>query len=216
MKHYTIKQVKPNIFLFSFKDYYEMGMHFVRYQEYYECSSPKFRGKSFEIFDFMKWYSKKYGKDAFTYPKDWGGFNFPASVVREVIALTIPDPNKYDQEFLKGYTKALNKASKKDFYIIGAVGQGSTLRHEIAHGFFYTIPEYKKEMIALVNNLKPEVRKSINGTLAGMGYTSKVWVDETQAYLSTGLFVESNPKFDPKLEKERKPFIKVYRKYYNK
>jgi len=222
---FEIIQVKPFIFLFRFKDYYDMAMHFLRYQEYYESVSSKFRGKQFEIFDFMRWYSKKYGKDAFTYPKDWGGYNIPSSVILEVNELAIKDYNKYDKAMFAGWAackQMIVDTSPPDtwngkhpkFYIIGAVGNGSTLKHEVAHGFFYTLPNYKKEATALVKALPLDVRKSINKTLSKMGYTPKVWVDETQAYMATGLFVENNPKFDEKLKNKRGPFIKLFKKYY--
>lgn len=212
---FTIEQVKPNIFLFSFKDYYDMAMHFLRYQEYYESASPKFRGKNFEIFDFMRWYSKKYGKDSFTYAKDWGGFNIPNTVVLDVFP-EVTDLNKYDMAIWGGYQQCQEILQSKEdkFYIIGAVGKGTTLKHEVAHGFFYTVPEYKKDMTALVKALPIDIRKSINKTLAKMGYTPKVFIDETQAYMATGLYVENNPKFEFKLKKERTPFIELFNKYY--
>lgn len=214
---FTIEQVKPNIFLFSFKDYYDMAMHFLRYQEYYESTSPKFRSKSFEIFDFMRWYSKKYGKDAFTYPKDWGGFNIPSNIIFDMWnEHKIIDKNKYDYAMWNAWQECYSESDKKQFYIIGAVGKGVTLKHEIAHGFFYTVPEYKKEMIALVKALPFKLRKSINKTLSKMGYTAKVFVDETQAYMATGFSVlcKENPKLELKLKKARAPFIKAYKKYY--
>lgn len=188
-------------------------MHFLRFQEYYESASPQFRGKQFEIFDFMKWYSKKYGGGVFTYPMDWGGFNIPCEVILDVFP-EIPDLNKYDKAMWEGYQQCQELAGSKEarFYIIGAIGKGETLKHEIAHGFFYTTPEYKKEMTKLVQALDPELRKQANSVLSKMGYTSKVYVDEIQAYMSTGLLDE----FDPKLKKLRKPFIEVYRKYYDK
>lgn len=192
-------------------------MHFLRYQEYYESASPKFRGKNFEIFDFMRWYSKKYGKDSFTYAKDWGGFNIPSKVISEVYP-NITDYNKYDNAMYQAYIACnlqLGQVTNNPkFYIIGAVGKGTTLKHEVAHGFFYTVPEYKKEMTVLVKALPIDIRKSINKTLVKMGYTPKVFIDETQAYMSTGLYVENNPKFESKLKKERAPFIALFNKYY--
>ena len=41
---FKITEVKPRIFLFEFKNHYDMCMYFMRYQEYYESASPKFRG----------------------------------------------------------------------------------------------------------------------------------------------------------------------------
>lgn len=182
---YKIKEVKPKIFLLSFTDNYDLCMFFLRYQEFYESPSPNFRGKQFEILDFMQWYSKKYGNGAFTYPTDWGGFNIPSSVIKDIHNLSIIDRNIYDYEMLNIYRQC--KKIHSDFYLIGALKSATTtINHEIAHGFFYTSPEYKKASSKLVQKLSKSARSHINKWLAKKGYTQKVFVDETQAYLSTG------------------------------
>lgn len=216
MKDFVLKEVKPKIFLLDFKDPYRLSMQFLRYQEYYESASPKFRNHAFTILDFIEWYSKEYGKTrgqagAFTYPIDWAGFNIPDSIILEVHALGIPDPNKYDQAMLDVHKKCAAKYPNENFYIIGSVGEGFTMKHEIAHGFFYTHPDYKKEMTKLVSELKPSFRKSIYSVLKKIGYASKVYVDECQAYLSTGL----PDGFGVTLKKEHKPFTEIYNHYYN-
>ncbi|CAM6004255.1 unnamed protein product [Sphagnum balticum] len=182
-------------------------MFFLRYQEHYESPNSKFRGKSFEILDFMKWYSKKYGEGAFTYPSDWGGFNVSGDIIKKVWALGISDRNLYDYEMREVYRKCFLKYPDGKFYLIGVYGKGGSLRHEIAHGFFYTIPEYKREMTKLVRNLKPSLYKSLCSHLKKIGYASSVYVDECQAYLSTGQnFL--------KLRGQDKPFIKLYEQYF--
>lgn len=208
MKHFKIKQVKPGIFLFSFKSQYEMGMHFLRYQEFYESPSPKFRGKSFKILDFMSWYSKQFGHNCFTYPRDWGGYNFPAKVIPNVIKLKIPDRNFYDNEMARGYAQCITRMNGNDFYIIGAIGKGQTLNHEIAHGLYYLNSEYKKEMNRLVSELPKAVTKKMNAWLKSVGYTPKVFKDETQAYFSTGL-----PEELKKFSKLQKPFKAIYKTF---
>lgn len=191
---FTIKEVKPRIFLFEFRNHYDMCMHFLRYQEFYESASPKFRGKSFEIFDFMKWYSLKYGKGSFTYPSDWDGFNIPSSVIFDLWNKhLISDKNIYDYEMMQAWRECNAKIYEKtelavnQFYIIGTVRGNKALKHEIAHGLFYLDPDYKKEATKLVKALSPSIRKSLNSTLKKLGYTPKVYVDEIQAYMSTGL-----------------------------
>lgn len=66
-------------------------------------------------------------------------------------------------------------------------------------------------MTKLVKNLKPSFRKSMYQNLEKMGYASKVYVDECQAYLSTGV----PDKFTVNLGGEDKPFIKLYEGFYN-
>lgn len=210
-KLYTLEEIRPKIFLMKFTDAYEMNMHFLRYQEYYESPSPKFRGKIFKILDFMKWYSLKHGNGNFTYMTDWAGFNIPSSVLQIVEQDEIEDWNHYDEEMRTVYEKCYRKY--EDFYLIGAMGgNGNAIKHEIAHGFFYTLPEYKKEMSALVKSLDLKFRKKMELGLKNIGYTPKVYVDECQAFLSTGM----SYNLPEVLKGENKPFIKLYNKYYRK
>lgn len=109
---------------------------FLRYQEYYESPNPHFRGKNFEILEFMEWYSKKHGNGVFTYPADWGGFNIPAHVIPNLWKQGIWDRNLYDYEMWTLYEKCLKKYTDGQFYFIGVSGDGQAIRHEIAHGFF--------------------------------------------------------------------------------
>lgn len=204
---FKIKEVKPRVFCLTFKECYDLSMFFLRYQEHYESPNPKFRGKSFELLDFMKWYSKKYGHGAFTYPSDWGGFNIPAHVVSTVWSYDLNDRNLYDYEMREVYRKCCEKYPDGKFYLIGVYGKGGSLRHEIAHGFFYTIPEYREEMTRLVKALKPSIYKSMCKHLKRIGYTPGVYVDECQAYFSTGQnFI--------KLKGQDKPFIRLYEQYF--
>lgn len=211
MKKYQLIEVKPRIFFLDFKKSYDLCMHFVRYQEFYESPSPQFRGKAFQLLDFMDWYADKYGKGVFTYPVDWAGFNIPDRIVLDVWAAGIMDRNIYDYEMLQVHKKCAAKYPNEPFYIIGAVGQDFAMRHEIAHGFFYTQPEYRKKMTKLVKDLKPSFRKKIFKVLKEIGYTPGVFIDECQAYMSTGF----TDKFGVKLKNEHKPFIKLYNEYYN-
>jgi hypothetical protein len=84
------------------------------------------------------------------------------------------------------------------------------MRHEIAHGFFYTIPRYKQEMSLLVERLPKSFFKKMCKSLRDIGYGSNVYVDECQAYLSTGV----PTSFDLTVDKEDKPFVQLYKHYY--
>lgn len=213
MKHFTIKEVRPKIFHLDFKDRYQLAMHFLRYQECYESPNPKFRNHVFSLVDFMEWYSKAFGNGIFTYPADWAGFNIPSSIIKSHY-LDIPDWNKYDQVMQIIYDDCTEK-SGGDFYLIGSVGSKTgdlfTLKHELAHGFFYLKADYKKEMTKLVKALKPSFRESVYKVLKRIGYTSHVYVDECQAYLSTGI----PAGFEMKVKNEDKPFVQLYNEYYN-
>lgn len=189
MIKYTLKQVKPNIFLLSFEKQYDLAMTFLRYQEFYESPSPKFRNKTWELVDFMEWYSAEYGDGAFTYPKDWSGFNIPSRIIEKVLGegAGIPDYNKYDELMAGVFDKLYNNEKIRNFYLIGIFGDGkNVIEHEIAHGLFYTNAEYREEMKKLVRSLPEKIRTKIFNVLKEKGYTSNVHIDECQAYLSTG------------------------------
>lgn len=210
-KPFLIKEVRPRIFLFEFGNHYDMCMHFLRYQEFYESPSPQFRDKPFTILTFMKWYSKKYGAGSFTYPNDWNGFNIPGDTIKKVHALGITDKNQYDYEMWLAWKECKAKADGQDFYIIGVVRGNKALSHEIAHGLFYLNLEFRKEMKKLVKGLDPTIRKTVNEGLKKLGYTPKVYIDETQAYMSTGLseaFGSPN-----QWAEERKAFETCFKQY---
>lgn len=212
---YKLKEVKPRIFLVNFdkKDTYDMSMLFLRYQEFYESPNIDFRGKHFLLLDFMEWYSHTYGNGVFTYPIDWAGFNFPGKIVDDVFneGLGISDHNRYDTEMAIIYDKCHKKCPDGNFYIIGAACNEKVIKHEVAHGLFYTNSSYKTKMTKLVKNLKPSIRKKINKELKNMGYTPKVYIDETQAYLATGfasLDLPSTNKYEQ--------FSKTFNSFYEK
>lgn len=218
-KPFRLKEVKPNIFCLEFSHYYDMCMFFLRYQEFYESPSPKFRGKSFKILDFMRWYSLKFGNDAFTYPNDWSGFNCPDHIIEKVNTLGIPDKNDYDIMMWSVYQSCKKKAKGK-FYIIGVVKGNGALDHEIAHGLYYLNYHYKRDMDNLIKMMDPELRKAMNAYLLKVGYTSSVFVDETQANMATteGFTHHSErqyfaPDIATKLTQAQKPFIELFKHY---
>jgi hypothetical protein len=67
-------------------------------------------------------------------------------------------------------------------------------------------------MTRLVKALDPGFRREMTETLKGMGYTPKVYIDECQAYLSTGL----SEQFKMPVKGETKPFVSLYNKYYRR
>lgn len=219
---FKFKEVKKNIFCLEFQEEYDMCMMFLRYQEFYESPSSRFRGKSFKILDFMKWYSLEFGNGSFTYPIDWAGFNFYGDVIREVNSLGIPDRNDYDREMAKVYKKCKKRAEGDKFYIIGVHEDGGALSHEIAHGFFYINSEYKKEMVRLVKQMTPECREALEEYLTKVGYTPQVFVDEIQANMATTKdWSKYSPRyvFKPevaeKLNETQKDFAEVFNRYFN-
>jgi hypothetical protein len=142
---------------------------------------------------------------------DWAGFNIPSWVLGQLICFgKIEDINKYDKVMSDVYRECVKKAGGDKFYLIGAMGEDErTIRHELAHGFFYCVPEYKAKMEKLVEGLDLKFRNGMYKEFKRLGYTKEVYVDECQAYLSTGM-----GKNFPEVNGENELFIEVYNKYY--
>ena len=216
-----LTEILPRIYHLYMESAYDLAMHFVRVQEYYE--SPKFRGKIFTLVDFMEWYSREHGEGAFTYPSDWSGFNVPSTVLLEVYgrAGAIPDPNKYD-ELMSLLTNRIDTAcDRKPFYLIGTSerrkGDEETLNHELAHGLYFTDSTYRKGVQELLRETQEKrgrdvLEKSFTA-LKKMGYHPSIVDDELQAYCATGPCEELEGILT---EKIRTPFIDFFGGYMNK
>jgi hypothetical protein len=207
MKNYEIKEVRDRVFAVIMEDDYARPMTFLRVQEYYESPNPDFRGKHFNIWDYIEWYSRE-KKDVFTYAFDWGGFNIPLPIAWECYegkdkaqkkgyngVRSLPDSwkSKWDETMKdiiwEVQSKMFNKKNRRDMnaYIIGAKDtENSTFQHEVAHGLYYTNKEYKELMDEITQTIPLDTYLKFRGNLLKMGYTESVVDDEIQAYLSWG------------------------------
>lgn len=210
---YKIKEVAKNVFLVTFKSSYDLAMTFLRYQEFYE--SPKWRGKKFTILEYMEWYSKEVGANTFSYPDDYDGFNLPSWVFEKI---RYEDGNIYDvvMTLIRAHIKHTFGVTGP-YYLIGVSeesGDQSTVRHEIAHGMYTTDPIYKKTVDHMVRKVLPRrVRRRLFMALKQRQYHNSVLVDESNAFLSTGL--HSTWKL-PGMAKYRRKFQKVFEAFYKK
>jgi len=197
-------KLSPGTYLMEFENYFDMGMSFLKMQEYYESSNKRFLKKHFDIFEFMKYYSDKEKQNYFSYTDDFVGYNVPSWVVNQFRGRK--DYNIFEKELFKN----INKIKEKNFYLIAAKkGKNGVVKHEIAHALFYNNPSYKKEMLNLVEDIDIEKRKKIHTVLKKMGYGKSVYDDEIQAYFSTGLTEE--------LEKIKgiNSHMKIFKKTFN-
>lgn len=213
---YKIKEVAPLIYHVEVAQAYDLAMLFLRYQEYYECSNPKFRGKSFTILDYMKWYTQTLGNGVFSYARDWTSFNVPSQVFVKLFELgVIIDHNKYDQVMFDIYQELMAKdTAENPFYVIGTSKENpGCLDHEIAHGLYKLNPFYKKNMKALTARISTQAHIELTAKLQHVGYADKVIDDEIQAYLATGLadFMDRIP-IDPATIKEFEQVFESFRK----
>ncbi len=166
---------KGKIYLIESKSRQDLAETFMRFQEYYE--SPEFKGRFFSVDEFSHWYAKKYG--AFTYARDWYGFNIPASVLEPFRQGQFNPLTVKEQNLLKLCGKA-----DAGSYIIGVTPNAEyfqeTIRHEFVHGAFHVNSFYRDEVKECV--LDSRIKEVAMG-LKKMGYHQDVFADEANAYV---------------------------------
>jgi len=210
-------EMYPSIFALVIKNDRLRARVFMRYQEFYESDSDTFRGKGFKWSDFVKFYKKKTKKDYFSYHEDWAGYNIPCNSIESCAAL-IPDMNFYDLIMFSVVDTIRNKVGGENFYLIGidqSNGEDpSLIFHEMAHGLWFANPNYKKEMLSLINEMEPNIKDNIHRKIKEAGYGDNVYDDELQAYLSTG--VDDSMKRIKGIKPEIFKFSQAFEKYSKK
>lgn len=151
----------------------ELGMTFMRFQEFYE--GIEFKDKIFTVGQLRNWYSETYGSNS--YHTHWVGFNFPSKVLRP-FKDGLFDPLTSEEQSLLNLLKYRND----DFYIIGA--QSSiTLRHELSHALYASNPKYRNEIDNFLLKNKNKLNET-NRYILDKGYCKDVLNDEIQAYIT--------------------------------
>jgi hypothetical protein len=153
----------------------ELGETFIRFQEYYESPSKKYRNKIFTLGDIKNYYSLQYGADLYT--DLWIGFNFPSSVLIP-FKQGLFDPLTSPEKELLGSLKYRHD----NFYIIGAQNN-STLRHELSHALYGFNSKYKNEIDSLIKKYHKDFAK-VSQYILKKGYDKSVLNDELQAYIT--------------------------------
>ena len=207
MVKHKLKQSYPNLFIVTCKDPYDLSMLFCRAQEFYESPFTCIRGKKFDIFDFQKLYSKKFGNGVFSYPLDWCGFNIPGHVLDNFSKL---HASGYEQSLYdKTFSHILEEISKQkthdgNYYLIGSVANDEqTAEHELCHAFYYLKKYYRTQVD---NTIKKTLDNTLFDTvkqfLQSKGYSGNVILDEINAYFSTGYcYIVDNIKTNVKQRK---------------
>ena len=207
-------EMYPKIFAVVIKDDRLRARVFMRYQEFYESDSDTFRGKGFKWKDFVKFYKEKTKNKIFTYHKDWAGYNIPCNSIESCIAL-IPDLNFYDLIMFSVVDTIKNIVGDDDYCLIGidqSNGEDpSLIYHEVAHGLWFSSPEYKYLQKNNIEDMNPSVRDQLSKKISGMGYGQNVIDDEIQAYLSTG--VGDNMRRIKDIKQAQLPFKEVFDDY---
>lgn len=153
----------------------ELGLTFMRFQEYYESSNSSFKNNIFTLGQLRKWYSETYGSNS--YHISWVGFNFPSRVL-------IPfkeglfDPLTTEEKNLL----ELLRYRADDFYVIGSQDQ-NVLRHELSHALYASDIKYRKEIDKFLSMNKHKL-KQVYRYILKKGYCKDVLNDELQAYIT--------------------------------
>lgn len=197
------------IYLAIFNNQYDITSTMIRMQEFYESDSPKFRGKLFNLDDYMDFYAKTHD-DKFSYFEDWNGFNLPSNVITEwVSGIDKSDEHEFrdkESKFLDTLFGTLETHIDNKWYLIAVSTQcrWDTLKHEIAHALWYLDPSYRKDATELINALPAYHRNIMIEYLTNLGYGKNVLFDELNAYMSTG-----GPRLDSSVWKR----IKTHKLY---
>lgn len=166
------KQILQGVWLVSFDTQEDLALSFLRFQEHYE--SPRFRGSTFSLEEFKKWYATEHG--SFSYVDDWSGFNVPSFVFDSFKRGDFDPLSDREKKLIAAFSD-----ESQPFYVIGTNEGSDALEHEICHALYYIDPQYRKAAEKVVNDhinqLTPIFTK-----MADMGYHESVHVDEVHAY----------------------------------
>lgn len=183
-----VREIYPNLFLYTFTNQYEMCSTFFRLQEFYESPSNKLRNKyfsyekAFDVYANLKLNKKKEVK--FTYFEDWLGFNIPGNIIGDF-------EDKFYNDFTDKEIKLLEETGTHEndnYYILGVLEKDKVvIQHEVGHGLYYLNKEYKKEMSKLIREMPKGMRKMAEKHLLKIGYCKAVLKDELHAYFATGI-----------------------------
>jgi hypothetical protein len=223
--NYKLEEIHPKVFLVTIDGAYDLAMTFCRVQEFYESSFKEIRGKYFNMTEFQRMYSIKYGDGCFTYPHDWAGFNVPSYIIDKCYGYekSFNDINQYDdiiQEIDHKITNSDINAPK--YYLIGSQPKAKrTIAHEVAHAFYYLYPKYKKTANQITNEISEKNKNKIKKWLLSIGYNDKVFKDELQAYMTADLdrmieCAETSKKETKNLERISKELQNLNNDYKNR
>lgn len=213
---YNFYQLMPGIFLLEVDGNKELGMTFLRAQEFYESVNPAIQFQKFTLEQYVSWYKTQSKKGEFSYGEDWRGFNLPSYIIEKCYEVN-DERTVWDQFFLSINQQCKELARTQGltaYYLLGVrKGDTKTLDHEVAHGMYTVNDSYKKQMLEQVCRLPKDVRDYLVQWLENKGYAASVHYDEIQAFLSTGLSQTMEKEI---LQQHTKPFEQVFNQYVGK
>lgn len=214
-----LREIARDIFNISFPTQEELSRTFIRFQEHFE--SPEFRGRIFTLEEFKKWYiqNSEKGRETgeFTYYSDWNGFNIPSSILEPFYNGDFDPLSEREIALLN-----LFKGKKEKYYIIGTHIESKhgkdSLKHEIAHGLFFTNSDYRREVLEALQEIETGIKNPIYEFFRNSGgYHPDVWEDELHAYILFGLDKLEN-KYQVNVSSLRefeKMFKEIFQRYFS-
>lgn len=194
------------IYLVTFTSQYLAAATFMRFQEFYESPSRRFRGQPFGTEEFMDWYAKQRGE--FSFFDDWAGFNIPSWVMKPFRKGKFDPLSRKERALLD-----VVNGAPEPFYVIGTAADATNLiAHEFVHGLFFTVPAYRADVLASIREIRDtKPMRKMRKRLRKMGYCGKVLDDEHNAYLVTGLYAGLK---DPRLKKASRKLTKIFKTHF--
>jgi hypothetical protein len=185
-----IKQIVPNVFAVIVPNNKHRAMLFLRVQEYYESPNPKFKRNTFDVEEYLKWYSKsKYSskKSVDSYIRDWNGFNIPYDIAKECYMNLKDYPElmtPYDLYFYDILNYIHENKPRGKAYIIGTDNLSSkTTMHELHHALYYMDNEYRTNVHKFFKKIPRKTLMELKRILMDVGYEENVLYDELMTYL---------------------------------
>jgi hypothetical protein len=187
----TLSRYAQRIYTLDCEDRWDLGMLFIRPQEYVESVNPEFRGHVFNLDSFKLWYSQTYNEGGkFNYPNDWAGYNVSGKALRAVFIDKRPeDFNAWDSFMVKVASLVRQHVNHDDYYLIGAADE-SAKNHELAHALWNTNKTYRDAQKEALASIPGEARAMFHMNISKMGYSDEVIEDELHAYLGTDMHSE--------------------------
>lgn len=231
---FELKKIRNGIYHISFDTNKDLALSFFRYQEYYESPFEKIHNKNFTLIEHINEYVKNYQteKGLWTYWNDWGGFNIPAHIIKEVHDNGIKDYNHYDSLMDGIYGLAMGDAKSSRAYLIGTsktftsgiknYSETKYLKHELTHAMFYLNEEYSNNVKIILGEATANYSNSLWKFLYKAlrdSYADNVIEDEINAYITTGegeYFKKLPKKLTKQMNLLRKKLKALHKKEFNK
>jgi len=175
----TYPHKNSRLILLEFPTIKEMCLTMWRFQELFESPYPEIKNKRFSADQFIDLYSDKMGH--LSYFAYWDGFNVPISIINLFKEL-------YSFRERSNREIAVCDAVydlRDDGYVIAYVkGDTSTIKHELCHFFYATNQMYRSLVDRNVKNMSNSLRRRLYKGLKAHQYSSEVFDDEINAYLT--------------------------------